>query len=372
MSNPSSFYAALLHEIMNDLPNYFGADNWDEVRSGVYRPSFWERMIVLGNRLLKGKITLSSPDLFSSNNLDAVTERLDGLSRLYDLVADDRSRDTLVKLMAYRILGYHKVKLPFAFTRDVDAIKQSFNSLKKSDDTIKIKFYDWTLHHFDFRPAGYPIECFQYHPAYFLVEPYAYNWRQPPIAIQPGDVIIDGGACWGDTALYFAYKTGERGKVFSFEFVPENIEVFQRNLSLNPHLSPTIEIVNNALSDVSQNQMYFSYKGPGTRLTDNDQNTTPVFTVSIDDFVEQHALDRVDFIKMDIEGSELSALRGAEKTLRKFKPKLAICLYHRLDDFITIPEYLNQLGLSYVFYIDHTTIHTEETVLFAEAGAGGK
>ena len=68
---------------------------------------------------------------------------------------------------------------------------------------------------------------------------------------------------------------------------------------------------------------------------------------------------------MDIEGSELNALRGAEKTIKKFRPKLAISLYHRQDDFITIPEYLNNLNVGYNFYLDHFTIHHEETVLFA-------
>ena len=70
---------------------------------------------------------------------------------------------------------------------------------------------------------------------------------------------------------------------------------------------------------------------------------------------------------MDIEGSELAALQGAEQTLRKFKPKLAVSVYHALQDFWTIPQYLNQLGLGYRFYLRHFTIHAEETVLFAKA-----
>jgi hypothetical protein len=68
---------------------------------------------------------------------------------------------------------------------------------------------------------------------------------------------------------------------------------------------------------------------------------------------------------MDIEGAELPALRGAEATLRAFRPKLAIALYHRLDDFIDIPAYLDGLGLGYAFFLGHFTIHSEETVLFA-------
>ena len=70
---------------------------------------------------------------------------------------------------------------------------------------------------------------------------------------------------------------------------------------------------------------------------------------------------------MDIEGAELNALKGAEETIRRFKPKLAITVYHSLNDFWEIPEWLESLGLGYKFYLRHFTIHAEETVLFASA-----
>ncbi|SFU68912.1 FkbM family methyltransferase [Nitrosospira multiformis] len=68
---------------------------------------------------------------------------------------------------------------------------------------------------------------------------------------------------------------------------------------------------------------------------------------------------------MDIEGAELNALKGAEDTILRCRPKLAISLYHSIDDFKTIPRYLNSPGLSYKYYLDHHTIYENETVLFA-------
>jgi hypothetical protein len=68
---------------------------------------------------------------------------------------------------------------------------------------------------------------------------------------------------------------------------------------------------------------------------------------------------------MDIEGSELKGLQGAEETICTFRPKLAISLYHKDEDIIMIPEYLHKLDLGYEFFLDHFTIHRWETVLFA-------
>ncbi len=96
-----------------------------------------------------------------------------------------------------------------------------------------------------------------------------------------------------------------------------------------------------------------------------EKQSSRVLSKSIDDFVAEQALQRVDFIKMDIEGAELKALQGAEQTLKAFRPKLAIALYHRADDFVDIPSYLESLNLNYEFFLDHFTIHLEETVLFA-------
>jgi hypothetical protein len=81
--------------------------------------------------------------------------------------------------------------------------------------------------------------------------------------------------------------------------------------------------------------------------------------------VSEGAMGRIDFIKMDIEGSELSALQGAESALRRWRPKLAISLYHRPEDFFSIPLWLDSLGAGYEFFLDHYSIHHEETVLYA-------
>ncbi|MEJ8552675.1 FkbM family methyltransferase [Tepidibacter sp. Z1-5] len=67
---------------------------------------------------------------------------------------------------------------------------------------------------------------------------------------------------------------------------------------------------------------------------------------------------------MDIEGAKLNALIGAKETLEKFKPKLTILVYHYINDFIDIFNYLESLNLGYKFYLYHYGIHREETILY--------
>jgi hypothetical protein len=62
---------------------------------------------------------------------------------------------------------------------------------------------------------------------------------------------------------------------------------------------------------------------------------------------------------------ELEALKGAEKTIRRYKPKLAICLYHRREDFIEIPLFIKELVPEYKFFMRHYSDYAYDTILYA-------
>ena len=75
--------------------------------------------------------------------------------------------------------------------------------------------------------------------------------------------------------------------------------------------------------------------------------------------------DKVTFIKLDIEGSELEALRGAEKIIRRDKPRLAISIYHKPQDYFEIPLYIKELVPEYKLYIRHHKFNKNDTVVYA-------
>jgi FkbM family methyltransferase len=87
------------------------------------------------------------------------------------------------------------------------------------------------------------------------------------------------------------------------------------------------------------------------RFLDNscDENAISIAVRRIDDL--DLSIKGKLYIKMDIEGSELPALKGAENTIRSFSPYLAICVYHRKNDMVLIPEYINSLGCNYKYFL---------------------
>lgn len=94
----------------------------------------------------------------------------------------------------------------------------------------------------------------------------------------------------------------------------------------------------------------------------NDGNIS-IKVDTIDHIVKDN---RVDFIKMDIEGAELNALKGAQKSIKRDHPILAICAYHKRDDLMLLPEYISDFDLGYKFYLRaYGGPYSIELVLFA-------
>ena len=283
----------------------------------------------------------------------------------YENLSDDYSKNKFVEAVSFYFAPSFskKIELEPDHYSAYDSVNKFIvgrrkNSAAFTDKDMKFDTSRYpSLNGIWFNPLGYCLT--------FLNEQYNYN---DIVNAKPGDVVFDLGACYGDTALYFADKVGENGKVYSFEFVESNIKMLHENIERNQNSKSIIELVRNPVWSSSNNLMYFTDQGPGTRVSfcRDEGMDSCVQTVSLDDFVKRNEVKKVNFIKMDIEGAELDALIGATCTLREYKPDLAICVYHKFEHLYEIYNFISDLNLNYVFYFDYYTSNGWEMVLYAK------
>lgn len=372
------FSEAILNEIITNRKNHH-TDNFDPWMKYESRFQESKRSYSAKEMLLNYFIPVSNNKTYSRKIKDifhpekyylSLISSFSDINLLYNLLNDQPSKDLLIKLLAYKILGYKKIKLPRNTKKYWEDIKNTKN-FDVGYGNIKIDFLNLNLLLLDLNHIGFNIKAnatSEGAAAVFIQKQYEYHENNTHIKAQKNDIVLDCGACWGETTLYFAHEVGKDGKVYAFEFVPANLEIFHHNINHNLQLKNCIELVSHPVWNVSDDILTFSDFGPGSNVnqSNNEQDKAQTCkTISIDDFVASQNIKKIDFIKMDIEGSEINALNGAINTIKTFKPKLAISAYHKEDDLITIPKFINDLGLDYKFYLGHHTIHFWETVLYA-------
>jgi FkbM family methyltransferase len=370
------FKTALENKIKRSQFNNFGVENYDIHRFGPYREDNGSSFgfgtasgIKEGLKSRVKKIIRHNSKKYVDSNIHSIENYLAKLQFLWAQL-NEEGKDLLVDIIAYRLLGYKKIKLPTNSVQFREALEKAA-SLKNNNDTYDPHFLHFILNKFDLREIGYDVKLYFRDVGIaiaFINEQYAYKLKNKyVVSVHKGDVILDIGACWGDTALYFADKTGPDGKVYSFEFIPGNIQLFEKNTGFNASLIGHIELVRHPVANVTGQTIFYKDNGPGSRIESMpfDGQTGSTTTITIDDFVKLKNISKLDFIKMDIEGAEPRALEGAIETIKKFKPRMAIAIYHSMDDLTNIPKWISDLNLGYKMYLGHYTIHAEETVLFA-------
>jgi FkbM family methyltransferase len=348
--------------------NNFGIDNFDEDRFGNFITEKIDKKTIIKNKIKKYFDPRVKNDI--KRIIYLIQNYLPKIELLFKHL-DKKSQDIFISVVAYRLMGYKKIKLSRNNNEYWDGLKK-VDTLISGNETYDPKFMHFILKKYDLNGIKIPLNLFFSRSGIlidFILEQYALkNDNKYLIAAESDDIVLDIGGCYGDTALYFAHKVGENGKVYSFEFIPQNIHLHKLNQSFNPDHQKRIEIVENPVFDKSGTNIYFKDFGPGSKIEFEPfiEQTGSTSTISIDDFVKLKDLKRVDFIKMDIEGAESFALAGGIETIKKFKPKLAIAIYHSWDDLVNIPMWIKNLNLGYEIFIDHFTIHSEETVVFAK------
>jgi FkbM family methyltransferase len=183
------------------------------------------------------------------------------------------------------------------------------------------------------------------------------------------EAYVDAGAYAGDSVERFIWaQNGVFSKIYAFEPGPAQFAALKaRTARLTEEwaLDPaSIELTNAALGETAGFTSAGSESGQLTNLTIRKDSITAgmmVDVVSLDSYLRGN---RISFLKADVEGMEMALLRGAQSTIQRNKPKIAICVYHYPGDIPVIANYLADLVPDYQFALRHHSPQLMETVLY--------
>jgi FkbM family methyltransferase len=164
---------------------------------------------------------------------------------------------------------------------------------------------------------------------------------------------VDGGGYVGDTASEVIKNYPDFKKIYLIEPIPQNIRIAKRELGEYENIEFLTCGVSNKKETLffHEEKSFSSIYGKGTQSVDVD---------TIDNIVKE----RVDYIKLDIEGAEQDAIDGAKDTIKKYKPILAICVYHKAEDWYKIPQKVLAIESDYKIYMRHYMEGIFETVMY--------
>lgn len=150
-------------------------------------------------------------------------------------------------------------------------------------------------------------------------------------------------------------------KYICYELDKENYDMLRIYIeSLPINLQERIEAVNAGISDISGDIIYDSV-GENSNLIRENVDGSMAKAIALDDAMP---MEKVSFIKMDIEGAELLALKGAQKLIKRDMPTLAICVYHTAQHLWQIPQWIRKYYPAYKLYLRHHTLISTDTVCY--------
>ncbi len=239
----------------------------------------------------------------------------------------------------------------YGFYKRVFRPLQLFHGVKKS---IQIKGSALQLH----------IDDWVQQNAFLLGEYEEAEFMAISTFIKHDCVFIDIGANFGWYTLYASSLIGKDGNVIAFEPFPENYKRLKKNIELNPKRKIIAE---NVAVGEKKGQLDLYYNKEEQNLGMVSKNMTPnsskktVPMIALNDYVIDKNIEKIDFIKIDIEGAEFHALKGMKTVLKKYKPVLLIEILHYQDDSKLILSFLKDLGYQQLFIADNGSIKAKES-----------
>ena len=269
----------------------------------------------------------------------------------YDMLKDNISKKFFKKATIYR---YMLAFYPEAFGN----IKNSMHLVFKYS-IVNIFYWIFKRILFIIQRFKYPLEI-EVFITFYIFGLKQYNIKNI-FEVKNDAVVFDIGAFKGDTAYFFSKKCSNKARIYAFEpdyYAFQILEKIKEKYKLNNVITKNI-LLSNAEKEIDFISMI--------------ENTPTIKknAITIDKFVEENNFEKIDYIKMDVEGAEKNILEGSIKTIKKFKPSLAIAIYHGgklfMEDFYNIPIFIkNVINEDYEYYI--RTFHPAglETILFCK------
>ena len=236
-----------------------------------------------------------------------------------------------------RVGTYYSGQL--AFNRHLDAHRES-TRIVESDEKLGIQLASSAAGSF-WMQGGVGL-------SYLLAEQDWLAEDAPNLTVRPGDIVFDCGAHVG----VFTAKALALGaaKVVAVEPNPTNLECLRRNFPDEIASGRVVLVPEAVWSSEGTLQLHMGISTAQDSLVRSvGGDTMDISATTIDRLVERLGLDKVDYIKMDIEGAEREALKGAMETLRHHRPRLMLDSYHRMDDSTVLPKIIREAHADYQF-----------------------
>lgn len=231
-------------------------------------------------------------NLPSCSDVYCMLEHIEDLEEVYSYLADDLSREVFLKILRFRLI----------------------------DDSLTIPTMQQDRQYFEYELCPR----------------------------REDEIFIDCGAFNGISAkTFFEENNNQFEKYYGFEPDSKNYMALAQFMSEQPEkIRNRMKIYEKAVYDHNAGVMLYELNGPGSFVADIGRQR--VETIKIDDALQG---EKATYIKMNIEGSELQALRGAEGTIETYKPRLAVAGYHKTWDLWEVPKLIRKYNGSYKIYL---------------------
>ena len=288
---------------------------------------------------------------------------LEKKDKVFLIVAVGNPLSIIEQLDRYEIKNYNVMISPYKLVFD-DTLK----NMELSDVSLKLKTVASLLE--DSRSLNVLQNIIEswykvsYNKELFL-EIYEGNqyFCKDIISLDENSVFVDCGAFIGDSLESFLVNVSDSNfsKAFLFELNDFTCEELQSNIKqwCSPDVQRKIKVITKGVSDEN---VEFFYSPSGSSSSVRGGGISKAKIVRLDD---ELANERVSLVKMDIEGSEAAAIKGCEKLIKKYKPALAICVYHKVTDLWELPLLIKSFVPEYKLYLRHHSKTQIETVLYA-------